>query len=135
MATAAERVAVPRDAVSPVAVPTQPGGHERLTQVGGVPVVELRAHLVQHRIGERVVRTVEGHEPGYFDNTVVHPPPFGSPGTTTDQPVEEFAVRIPPALADIDPGAVAQQRTFDRCRQLDEPLLDHRGSIDERTFS
>ena len=61
---AADRVAVPGDAVAAVAVVAAPGGHERLAELGAVVVRERVARLVEQRVGERLALAVGVHQPG-----------------------------------------------------------------------
>ena len=75
----ADGVAVPGHAVPAVPVQAQPGGRERLAQLGLVVRVQRPARLVQRRIGQRLLLAVEAKQPRDVDHPVVHWPALGAP--------------------------------------------------------
>ena len=110
---AADRVAVPGDAVAAVAVVAAAGGHERLAETGEVVGGERLAGLVEQRVGERVADAVGVHEPRHVDDPVVHLPPLGPPRHVADQRREHVVGRRQPVAAYVDPRAAGQHAALD----------------------
>ncbi len=88
----ADAVAVPGDAVAPVAVEAQPGGDEALAELGLVVVAQRLADGHEHRVRERLVGVVELREARHVDDVVVHLPPFRPPRHLVVEHVEQ---RVP----------------------------------------
>ena len=108
-AAAPDRVAVPRDAVPAVPVQAQPGGQERLAELGGVVLAERLPGLVQHGIGKRRPLGVEADQPGDVDHLVIHPPLLRAPRDRAGQPAEQRVGAADPAGPDVDPRPPAQR--------------------------
>ncbi|ODR81923.1 hypothetical protein BG842_23850 [Haladaptatus sp. W1] len=82
---AADVVAVPGDAVGPVAVVTQSRGGERLPELASVVVVQCIAGLVQCRMRPVLPLGVVPNQARHIDHAVVHLPAFGAPVDVGDQ--------------------------------------------------
>ena len=131
---ASDRVAVPGDAVAPVAVQAEARGRERLTELLAVVLGERLPGLLEHGVGKGLALGVEAEQPRDVDHAVVHRSPFGPPGHDPEQPVEERVRPGDPPLPDIDPGAAIELRSLDRgaertgaggVREIEERGLQH----------
>ncbi len=119
-AAAPDRVAVPRDAVTAVAVVAAAGRHERLAELGEVVGAQLFARLHEQRVRERLAVAVGVDEPRYVDDPVIHLPPLGPPRHVGHEPGEHLIGARHPVAAYVDPGA-AGQGVSDRAGQRPEP--------------
>ena len=114
MLAAPDGVAVPGDAVPAIPVQAQSSRAERLAELRSVVRVQRLPGGGEHRVGQRLVLTVEAEQPGNRHHLVVHVPFLRPPRNPLDQSPERRSRTRQPPGAHVDPGAVRQWRPPDR---------------------
>jgi DNA ligase-1 len=113
---APEPVAVPGDAVAPVAVVAQARGGELLTQLLGVVGVQCVAGALEQRVRQLFARRVVAQEAWDGHHVVVHTAALGAPGDIGGQAFEQVVGTAEPAREGVDPRAVGQRGAPGPCQ-------------------
>ncbi len=119
----ADPVAVPGDAVPPVAVVAEPGRDERLPELARVVRAERLPGPGQDGVGQRPVLPVVREQARYGDHPLVHLPLLGLPGHLRHQLFEQLVGAGQPPRQHVDPRAVAEHGAPDGRQRVQADLV------------
>jgi len=100
---------MPRHAVSPISIQTEPGRAKRLAQLGLVLVAQRSPDGLESRIWESLTWAIEGDQPRHIERALVHAAAFLFPGDRLHEALEQLVRSPHPVAMQLDPGVVAQK--------------------------
>ena len=131
----ADRVSVPRHAVSTISVKTEPHRAKRLAEFALVVRAQNISHRRESGIRQGIILPVEGHQAWNIHYSVIHPALFGSPRGACQESLEQEVGAGYPVAVKFHPGSACKEGALDAHKRLASNLglIIQKGGLEDQS--